>query len=321
MEVIGEAYKATEKYGEAFWDVAGGNFDKIASLGENFAGMYAINETFGKAFQGNDPAQAAGSQVGQGLGYTVAGPFGAIVGGMFGSMAGDILGGIFGWNTEPDYNYMISSGKGGFEDNNYFSTPFGNVGFQAAGTRDLSGNQGKGMLRAFQKVIQPMDVALASVMTKDEVGQVKAAIEGSRVSNAHEMAPQDILRDMTFSRLKAIDSTMSTARKEETGFNEQITKWNNSFTGPTDEDAQLATDVYAKQKDAASAYENADNLWNDKERIEYAAAKSEWDTFKNKNSWVANEYNDWNNQDINYRSIDFKSAARAETKKQARYLI
>jgi len=244
---LAEVYEATEKYGGAFWDAAGGDFSTIMDMGQNMGGLYAINATFGKGFAGNTAQQSVGSQVGQYAGMSVAGPFGAIAGGMMGAILGAGIGSILGMDTKPDYDFVTRSGSGGFEGNKYITTPFGNFGFNAGSTRDLSmSKQGSGMLEMYSKAIVPMDVAMASVMTKDEVGAIKGYLNENTLENSHAYSHGDVLKNMTQGRLKAIDATMSEQRKLDTGFAEMVNQWNESVGGGYDAESYQNDPDYSK---------------------------------------------------------------------------
>ena len=243
---LAEVYEATEKYGGAFWDAAGGDYSTILNMGQNMGGLYAINATFGEGFAGNTPQQAIGSKIGQAAGTAVAGPFGAIVGGMMGAILGAGIGSILGLDTKPDYDFVTRSGSGGFEGNKYITTPFGNFGFNSGSTRDLSmSKQGSSMLDMYAKAIVPMDVAMASVMTKDEVGAIKGYLNENTLKNSHVYSHGDVLKNMTQGRLKAIDATMSEQRKLDTGFAEMVNQWNEGIAGGYDSETYKNDPKYA----------------------------------------------------------------------------
>jgi len=245
---VAEAYEATEKYGGAFWDAAGGDFTTVTDMGMNMGAMFAINQTFGKAFQ-NTAQENLGYQIGAYGGMAVAGPFGAIAGGMMGAIVGISVGKILGLDTKPDYDFVTRAGDGGFEGGKYITTPFGNFGFNAGSTRDLSmTKQGSQMLDVYAKALIPMDVAMASVMTKEEVGEIKGYISDSVTENSHTYTHDNLLKTFTKQRLEAINATMSDQRKIDTGFGEMINEWNDNLAGGYDAETYSSDPNYAPMK-------------------------------------------------------------------------
>ena len=224
-----DIYKMGDQYGSEFWDAAGGDFSGFGNLATGAVTMYAINETFGKAFANNSPGAAVGSQLGQGAGMAAAGPFGAIAGGMMGAIAGDMVMGLTG-NEDVDYDIRTSQGTGGFEDDQFITTPFGNIGFNASSTRNLSMNKmGNPMLAAYAKMLGPMDMQLASVLNSDEMKQVRGKLE-TNIDNSHIHGPEYTMKLMLRDRMKAIDSTMSDKRKAETGWGDLLKDYNAQYT-------------------------------------------------------------------------------------------
>lgn len=275
---VAEAYEATEKYGGAFWDAAGGDYTEILSLGQNMTGLYAINATFGEGFAGNTPQQNIGSKLGQAAGTAVAGPFGAIAGGMMGAILGAGVGEILGLNTAPDYDFVTRSGDGGFEDGKYVTTPFGNFGFNAASTRDLSMNkQGSQILDMYAKALVPMDVAMASVMTEEEVTGVKDYMSDNITKNSHVYKPQDMLKILTRQRLEAVNATMSDQRKLDTGYTEMVNQWNNSLAGGYDAETYKQDPNYAPMKSLMTKGGNLSRVSYDNDvGVEYGAQEGDY---------------------------------------------
>ena len=224
---IDDLYKLGDQYGSAAWDAIGGDFSGFAELG-NVAGLYAINKTFGPAFGKQSTAAGLASQAGMTYGMTAAGPAGAIVLGAAGAMLGAGINSAFG-NADVDYDFKTSSSDQGFQDGQFISTPFGNIGFNSGSTRNLSMNKmGNPILSAYAKILGPMDMQLASVLTEGEMGQVRSKMEGV-IENAHKWGPEYSMKLMLKDRMSAIDNTLSPARKKETGWDETLASYNEQY--------------------------------------------------------------------------------------------
>lgn len=242
-------YDLGEEYGSEFWDAAGGDFSGFADLGMSAGATFAINKTFGEGFASGGPQEAVGSQVGQMIGYALAGPLGMIVGGMFGAIGGDMFNSLMG-NSDVDYDFKTSQGTEGFEDGKYITTPFGNIGFNASSTRNLSMNKvGNPMLGVYANTVGRVDQILASMLTEDEIGKVRVGLEGN-IDNSHKYGPDQSMKMMLRDRMSTIDSTLTAARKKETGWAEILATYNEQYA-PVDrsllalmEGAQAKIDSY-----------------------------------------------------------------------------
>lgn len=249
---FGDIYKLGDKYGSEFWDAAGGDFSGFMDIGEAALPAYAINQTFGQAFASGGPQEAVGSQMGQAAGMYAAGPFGMIVGGMFGAIAGDMFNQLMG-NADVDYDIKTSQGTDGFEDGVYLSTPFGNIGFNSSSTRNLSmGKEGKGILSAYAKMLGPIDYQLASVLTPDELTQVRKKVERN-IDNSHKYGPEDTMKYLLKDRMTAIDSTMSDARKKETGWDTLLAQYNAGYAPVTRTNLDTLSDIANRISRSTSA--------------------------------------------------------------------
>jgi len=214
---------------------------------------------FGDAFGAQGTQAQIGSQAGMTYGMTLAGPAGAIVGGAIGAIGGSLVNKLAG-NDDVDYDFKTSVGTEGFEDNQYISTPFGNIGFNASSTRNLSMDKmGGPILDAYAKILGPLDMQFASVLNENEMGAVRGAMEGT-MENAHKWGPEYSMKMMLKDRMVAIDSTMSDERKTETGWAGMLEQYNAQYP-PADrtplaamEEAQAKIEAYDAEVSNQTGY-------------------------------------------------------------------
>ena len=219
-----------EEYGSEFWDLAGGDPTSLANLGLA-AGYGAVtSKVASEAFAGgDDPAQAIGANLGQGIG-AFWGPIGIIGGAMVGAIAGNLVGRLTGWKAPADFDLVMRntvSDKNQFEEGVYFETALGSFGMDPGSTRDV-GNESKArkILAPYAEVIGKMDADIARVLSPQEAARVRQELSGSKVANAHKTSPADAMSTMLRDRLQALKGSLTPERLQQAGFADAIEKWN-----------------------------------------------------------------------------------------------
>ena len=191
-----------------------------AVVGFLAADKFTVNENSASSRIG---AKVVGTIAGK-IGGPIAGGAGALFGGILGNMFGAITG--IGDEDRPDFDILTQGGNQGFRSGDFITSAFGNIGFNAANTRNLGGAEGKKILSGFQPIVD-MDNDLASVMTQAEVAAVKSKLQGAQIGNAHdEIDPTAALMRQ---HLSAARSALTPERAEATGLTGFIDKFNSDI--------------------------------------------------------------------------------------------
>jgi len=185
-----------------------------------------------------------GGAVGGGLGASLGGPVGGAIGSMIGGTLGGMVGNIFsgitgiGGKDKPDFDFLTSTGTGGqFSKGNYVSTPFGNIGFNSATTRDLGSKVGKEKLQEYLGDVIRVENEFAKVMTPEELNKVKSSLNGKQLGNMH--MSNNPAAELMKQHMTALKNSMSPERLKASGIQTWIDDYNRSISQRYDLQTQI----------------------------------------------------------------------------------
>jgi len=214
----------------------------IAAIGGGLVGN-KLGDIMGQGTSSKAGATVGGA-VGGGLGASLGGPVGGAIGSMIGGTLGGMVGNIFsgitgiGGKDKPDFDFLTSTGTGGqFSKGNYVSTPFGNIGFNSATTRDLGSKVGKEKLQEYLGDIIRVENEFAKVMTPEELNKVKSSLNGKQLGNMH--MSNNPAAELMKQHMTALKSSMSPERLKASGIQTWIDDYNRSISQRYDLQTQI----------------------------------------------------------------------------------
>ncbi len=217
----------------------GGGSDLLGGVGnflfgEGSAGASALGAGFNAGIETLSTAAKAGVDsiggVSSALGAlgAVAGPLIPILG-----LAVPLLGGLF--KKEPSQvkgQFGITSGSGGFEDNSFTSSKFGNLGFLDSNTQQFSGEAAQ----VFNKIVAGALDAFSSRYSQEQSERLADILQGTTFASAEgTFTTQDflqkyggeVLQQVVVAAFEVLDPALAKVARGFTGTADEIAQFSN----------------------------------------------------------------------------------------------